>query len=161
MNNRLLTLLRGHFVFVRRIEFLGNSFQEDMLVQGTADWNPSPTASTSLLYEEQGLMTPMNPSSVIAPSIPVRASHEWRFTGDIGDSSSAEVFFYPEIRHFYTISLSGDGPAFFKHHCSPDTYSGSFQVLKGGTAIRLDWDVHGPKKNYRISTMFERAATRT
>ena len=138
------------------MEFPGNTSQ-DMSVQGTAEWKATGTIGMILLYEEEGLMTPTQSPIISSPPVSVRASHEWKFVEDVSTrESGAEVFFYPEGRHFYSLSCAGDGPALFQHHCTPDTYSGSFRLENEGARLFFEWQVEGPQKNYRIFTSYEK-----
>lgn len=62
---------------------------------------------------------------------------------------------YADGRFFHRLDLSS-GAADVAHHCGADLYRGRYRVL-GADRWALSWQVTGPRKDYLMSTRYERA----
>lgn len=80
-----------------------------------------------------------------------RASREHRYR--LVDQGCAEVFF-ADGRPFHRLDLRR-GRWRVEHVCGEDVYRGSFRVLGPGLWV-VRWKVRGPRKNLRITSVYER-----
>ncbi|WP_455385467.1 DUF6314 family protein [Acidihalobacter prosperus] len=80
-----------------------------------------------------------------------RASREYRYR--LIDQGCAEVFF-ADGRPFHRLDLRR-GRWRVEHVCGEDVYRGSFRVLGPGLWV-VRWKVRGPRKNLRITSVYER-----
>lgn len=79
------------------------------------------------------------------------ATQRYRFV--LMDDAVAEVH-YADGRLFHHLDLSS-GIADVAHECGSDLYRGRYRVL-GADRWALSWQVAGPRKDYLMSTRYER-----
>lgn len=78
-------------------------------------------------------------------------SYRYRFAAP----GRAEVAF-EDGRPFHELCLAA-GSCTVEHLCGADHYSGTFEAL-GPHALRVNWRVEGPRKDYRLETDYLRFA---
>lgn len=92
-------------------------------------------------------------------SYPAVQTYFWRF-----DSKSSVVLWFSDRRFFCAADLGAppsDAPirpaqAALRHDCPPDSYKGVLAV-DGDDRWRLQWRVTGPRKNYHLDAVYQRA----
>lgn len=103
---------------------------------GCAVWRPDPNG---LAYHETGEM-------VLAEGARFMAERRYLWSADLS-------VWFEDGRFFHNVPPHG-GPT--AHWCDPDQYDGHY-VFADWPAFRVTWRVRGPRKDYRMETLYRRA----
>jgi hypothetical protein len=106
---------------------------------GQASWTP---AEWGLLYEETGNLR-------IADRTPVRAEQRYRWLHDLSVA-------FQDGRFFHAVPATGGDTS---HWCDPDQYRGTYDFSRW-PEFRVDWHVSGPRKAYRMHSIYTRLSVR-
>lgn len=135
----LLRLFSGAWRLTRRIR--DRRAGEIGRLEGVALFVPE---ADGLRYDERGEMRFGSYRGEVAQS----------YLFALMDDAVAEVH-YADGRFFHRLDLSS-GIADVTHECGADLYRGRYRVL-GADCWALSWQVTGPRKDYLMSTRYERA----
>lgn len=137
---RRLADFSGRWTLSRRIE---DRLQDAVL---TLDGRAELTATgDALAYRETGLLR-------LADGRAVQAEREyvWR------EVAGRIAVHFPDGRFFHDFDPAAPGPQ-AHHWCDPDAYAVSYD-LSGWPVWSAEWQVRGPRKDYRMETLYRRLA---
>ena len=138
----LVTLFEGHWAIRRDIldldsEWLGR-------LEGQAVF--APQGNGLMLYREEGRLK-------FGGLEDVQATRDYRWQVHAG--GRVEVFF-ADGSAFHDFAFSY-GRAEASHYCDPDTYEVTYDFTRW-PEWRAEWRVEGPRKDYRMVTVYSRGA---
>jgi hypothetical protein len=107
---------------------------------GSATFAPAPQG---LMYGEAGLLR--------FGAYQGEAARRYLFAFDRAGATSVH---YADGSLFHPLNLSV-GKDDIRHHCGEDHYRGRYRVLNAN-AFAVSWDVTGPRKRYRMATLYTR-----
>ena len=136
----LKTYLSGRWAFLRRLD--DRRLMQPGSIVGWATFEPD---DEGLVYREEGCLWFGGARGATT------RSYRYHFS----EPERAEVAF-EDGRPFHRLCLS-DGRCAVEHICGDDNYRGAFEAL-GANALRVCWQVEGPRKDYRLTTDYLRYA---
>ena len=104
---------------------------------GMARWAPS---AQGLDYTEQGTLH-------VEGAAPMQAERAYIWRPDLS-------VYFDDGRFFHKVPTQGGRT---QHFCDPDTYSGAYD-FSDWPQFTVSWDVRGPRKDYRMISLFRRQA---
>ena len=136
----LRAYLSGPWAFLRRLD--DRRLEQPGSIVGWAAFVPD---GAGLVYREKGRLWFGGDQGTAT------RRYRYRFCGP----DRAEVVF-DDGRPFHALCLSA-GRCAVEHICGDDRYRGVFKAL-GTNALRVRWQVEGPRKDYRLTTDYLRYA---
>ena len=143
---RLLEHLLGSWTLRRQIVDRRSALT--FTVEGCASWLLGDGGA--VLYSEEGLLRGL---PAPAPPTAVRASYVYT----PGPQASAARVAFADGRAFHDLDLACGDSGVLAHACAPDDYTGRVMAL-GPHALRMEWRVRGPSKDYDAVTDLMRMA---
>jgi hypothetical protein len=134
----LRAFLAGPWRITRRVHDIRQNLTGKLA--GNASFTPAPQG---LIYDEAGLLR--------FGSYQGEAARRYLFAFDQPDVA--------QVRHvdgslFHPLGLSS-GKDDIQHQCGEDLYRGRYRVLDRNRFV-ASWDVTGPRKRYRMATLYAR-----
>ncbi|WP_299041000.1 DUF6314 family protein [uncultured Tateyamaria sp.] len=130
--DRLLADFEGVWTIARTITpKAGAAAQFD----GTARWTGGRDRSD---YTETGTLR-------MDGTAPMQAERRYLWLADLS-------VFFDDGRFFHKVPAAGGRT---QHFCDPDTYTGTYDFADW-PVFRVTWDVRGPRKEYRMTSVFTR-----
>ena len=162
----LWAYLRGAWRLTRTMKHAEDGHTMGVVDAATATWTPVKDMPDTLLYREEGQVAfaSMGGSGGVANAkrLPFYREYMYTFTSP----TTADVAFYrpgneeEHLKFFHTLSIesaSGEGST-TEHLCIDDLYVASIRI-GSATGFQAEWQVKGPKKNYRIFTTYTRCTS--
>jgi len=103
--------------------------------EGTAVWTPE---EGRLISHESGTLT-------VASQPPMQAERTYHWHPDLS-------VHFDDGRFFHKVPAAGGAS---EHWCDPDSYRGRYD-FSDWPCFRVMWDVTGPRKSYRMQSLYRR-----